>query len=173
MLGSFLAAEHVVGQPALAAAEQLAGDPREEPLVRLPPDRLERERPAPDRVVADRRDPVLGDRKLEPERPAQGDDLRARLTRRQEPVGRCGARLGGRGRAGSEGGEHERDEERDRNRDQTGDAPGSSPRRCSSLRRAARPPGGTGRRHARHRNRCLLVLQKGTGCTTLQQREPG
>ena len=170
---AFLAAEHVVRQPALAAAEELPGDSRQETLVRLPPDRLERERAVPDRVVADRGHPVLSDRKLQPQRAAQRHDLRARLARRQEPVGGSRAGLGRRGRAGSEGGEHERDEQRDGNRDQTGDAPGSSSRCCSSLRRAARLPGGTGRRHARHRNRCLLVMQKGSSCTTLQERQPG
>jgi hypothetical protein len=160
--------EYVVRQAVTVAAEELARDPLQEALVRLPPHRLHGQRTAAHRVVADCGDAVLRDRELQPERSAQCDDLRARLTRRQEPVRGRRPRLRGlRRAAGPEGGEQKRDEERDRNHDQTGDSPGSSSCRGSSLGRAARLPGGTGRGHAPHRNRCLRVLQKHIGRTAL------
>ena len=52
--------------PWLAAAEELVAEPREESLVRLPPDRRQRERAVAGSVVADRRDAARRDRQLQP-----------------------------------------------------------------------------------------------------------
>jgi hypothetical protein len=161
-----VATELVVGESVRPAAEELPRDAREQTLVGLAADRVERECPVTDSVVPDRRHAALVDRQLQPQSAVQRHDLRARLARRQEPVGRCRPGLRRRRRAGAEGGEEKRDEERDRNRNQTGNSPGSSSRGGSSLGRAARLPSGAGRGHARHRNRCVRILQSCTARAT-------
>jgi hypothetical protein len=50
----------------LAASEELSRDARKKTLVRLASDRLEGERAAAGRVVADRRHAALVDRQLQP-----------------------------------------------------------------------------------------------------------
>src|SRR5579884_3198977 len=72
------AAELVPLRRAAAAAEDAVHDPLHEPLVRLAPDGLERERPVVRRVVADRGQAALRDRQLQPHRPAQRHDLGSR-----------------------------------------------------------------------------------------------
>ena len=54
-------------------------DPLDETLVRLVPDRLQRESAVAHGVVADRGQPALRDRELEADRPLQRDDLGGRL----------------------------------------------------------------------------------------------
>ena len=95
----------------MRAAEDAAGEPGQRPLVGLPSEWLERERAVGHAVVADRGQPRLRDRELDPERALQGDHLRLRRPRREQPL-RRGDRSAARGRAAAvpEGGHEQRDE---------------------------------------------------------------
>src|SRR5256885_981620 len=74
--GPLAAAQLEPAQAAAATAEDLVEEPREEPLVRPLPERLERERAVPGGVVADRGHAALGDRQLDAQQALEGDDLR-------------------------------------------------------------------------------------------------
>ena len=119
-----VAAELVPGEARLVAAREPAHEAREQSLVRLLADRLERQRAVVDRVVADRGDALLGDRHAQLERVVHRDDLRLRRPGREQPLrrsGRCRDRL--RRRPPPERRQQQRDDDRRADEDECRDPP--------------------------------------------------
>jgi hypothetical protein len=130
--GPAAAAELVVGDPAPAAAEDAMEDAREEPLVRLPPERVERERVVACSVVPDRGHVPRVDRKLDPQRAVDGDHERARRACRQQARGaRRRAQADSRAAAGPErrDGDHDQDGEAEEKKDRPPPGPPHGARR--------------------------------------------
>jgi predicted PurR-regulated permease PerM len=154
------ALEQVVAKALVPAADDAAKQPRQQAFIRLTSERLELEGAGTRGVVADRGHALLRDRKLDPERTAEGDHLWAGRPGREERLGQPGPRLRDRARAphpesGQEQGHEQDDGDEHKARRPsraTGGAQGPLP-----LARAG------GRRHRRDANEAVRCLQHGDG----------